>query len=188
MAIRLQTNRLVLRSFEGRAVDDWIAMFTHPEVTRYLDPASRERPRTPETFRANLAIRREMEAELGYAVLAVELADTGEFVGQCGLRPLSWLTSDGGSEIDLGYHFAPAHWGHGYATEAVRATLAFGFSQAGLTEVMAVTEPGNIGSWRVLEKAGMRYSGTASYYGADDLRKYIADADCWAGSVSSRRI
>src|ERR1700691_893320 len=79
MAIRLQTNRLVLRSFGGRDVDDWIAMFTHPEVTRYLDPASRERPRPPETFRANLTIRREMEAELGYAVLAVELADTGEF-------------------------------------------------------------------------------------------------------------
>jgi RimJ/RimL family protein N-acetyltransferase len=178
MSIRLRTTRLVLRSFEERDVDGWIAMFTHPEVTRYLDPASRGRPRTPETFQANLTIRREMEAELGFAVLAVELADTGEFVGQCGLRPLSWLTSDGG------YHFAPAYWGHGYATEAVRATLAFGFSQAGLTEVMAVTEPSNIGSWRVMEKAGMRYSGTASYYGADDLRKYVADAHGWAGSDS----
>jgi hypothetical protein len=52
MAIRLQPNRLVLRSFEGHAVDDWIAMFTHPEVTRYLDPASRERSRMPDTFRA----------------------------------------------------------------------------------------------------------------------------------------
>jgi RimJ/RimL family protein N-acetyltransferase len=180
MAILLRTTRLVLRSFDERDVDGWIAMFTDPDVTRYLDQASRERPRTPETFGENLRIRRQMEAELGYAVLAVELADTGVFIGQCGLRPMSRLVAGDGCEIDLGYHFAPAYWGHGYATEAVRATLAFGFGSAGLTEIMAVTEPENIGSWRVMEKAGMRYAGTASYYGADNLRKYIADVDSWA--------
>jgi ribosomal-protein-alanine N-acetyltransferase len=179
MGIRIQTERLVLRSFEPRDVDPWIVMFSDPEVVRFLDRASRERPRTPEAFFAQLEVRLALEAEVGYATLAVELAETQDFIGQCGLRPASLLRADGGSEIDLGYHFMSAYWGCGYATEAVRATLAHGFDVVGLNHVMAVAEPGNIASWRVLEKAGMRYEGTVSYYGTNNLCRYAAERGCW---------
>jgi RimJ/RimL family protein N-acetyltransferase len=44
---------------------------------------------------------------------------------------------------------------------------------------MAVALPENVGSWRVMERAGMRYEGIASYYGLDGLKKYIAEREWW---------
>ncbi len=75
------------------------------------------------------------------------------------------------SEIDLAYHLPSLAWGKGYATEAVIAVLAQGLGPVGLNRVMAVTMPENVGSWRVMENAGMRYGGSAAYYGLEGLRE-----------------
>jgi RimJ/RimL family protein N-acetyltransferase len=160
-------------------------MFSDPEVVRFLDPASRQRSRDAEAFQAQLEMRLALEDELGFAVLAVELRGTGKFIGQCGLRPLNRLELDAGDEIDLGYHFASAYWGQGYATEAVTATLAHGFAAVGLRRVMAVAEPANVGSWRVMEKAGIRYAGTVALYGQSGVKQYRADCDTWMASSAS---
>jgi [ribosomal protein S5]-alanine N-acetyltransferase len=177
--MRLLTDRLILRTFETGDVDGWMAMFGDPEVIRFLDPGSQQRPRTAELFEAQMVMRHEMERELGFAMLAVELQQTGEFIGQCGLRPLNRLDPNAGSEIDLAYHFARAHWGQGYATEAVVATLGHGLTAVGLPCVMAVADPQNVGSWRVMEKAGMRYAGTTCLYGCNDLKRYVAERNQW---------
>jgi ribosomal-protein-alanine N-acetyltransferase len=84
-----------------------------------------------------------------------------------------------GSEIDLAYHLTRASWNKGYATEAVVAVLRHGLGSVGLERVMAVALPENVGSWRVMEKAGMRYEGIAAYYGLDGLKKYVAERDWW---------
>jgi RimJ/RimL family protein N-acetyltransferase len=89
------------------------------------------------------------------------------------------MDSSAGSEIDLAYHFTRACWGMGYATEAVIAVLTHALGPLGVDEVMAVVEPENVGSWRVMEKAGMHHEGTASYYGLDGLKKYIASRNWW---------
>jgi ribosomal-protein-alanine N-acetyltransferase len=179
MATRLETSRLLVRTFDASDVDAWIAMFNDLMVTRFLDPSSRALARTEQTFQAQLQIRHAMEDELGYAMWAVERKSTGEFIGQCGLRPAARMDPSAGSEIDLGYHFARPCWGQGYATEAVLSVLAHGLGLIGLSRVMAVAEPENVGSWRVMEKAGMRYDGRASYYGLHDLKKYVAERDWW---------
>ena len=57
--------------------------------------------------------------------------------------------------------------------------LAHGLGSLGLDSIMAVAAPGNIGSWRVMEKAGMRYEGHADFYGNKDLKKYIAERQWW---------
>ena len=69
------------------------------------------------------------------------------------------MDSSAGSEIDLAYHLARASWNKGYATEAAVAVLGHGLGSVGLERVMAVTLPENVGSWRVMEKAGMRREG-----------------------------
>jgi RimJ/RimL family protein N-acetyltransferase len=51
---------------------------------------------------------------------------------------------------------------------------------------MAVAMPENVGSWRVMEKVGMRYEGTADYYGATGLKKYVAERDWWRPPTCSR--
>ena len=52
-----------------------------------------------------------------------------------------------------------AHWGRGYATEAARAAIAFAFEELGLDRIVAVTEPQNVASRRVMEKCGLSFVG-----------------------------
>jgi ribosomal-protein-alanine N-acetyltransferase len=89
------------------------------------------------------------------------------------------MDPNAGSEVDLAYHFVSAAWGKGYATEAVTVVLAHALGPLGLDEVMAVAMPDNVGSWRVMEKAGMRYEGSASFYGLAGLKKYVAERSWW---------
>lgn len=90
-----------------------------------------------------------------------------------------------GSEIDLAYHLTSASWSKGYATEVVIAVLAHALTAVGLEGVMSVALPENVASWRVMEKAGMRYEGTASYYGLEGLKKYTTERDWWKPPAAS---
>jgi RimJ/RimL family protein N-acetyltransferase len=84
---------------------------------------------------------------------------TGDVIGDCGLQYL-----DGGPEIELGFHLHRAQWGHGYATEAAGAALSW--AQVHRTEdVVAIVDPGNDRSLRVLERIGMSPDGTRQYLG-----------------------
>jgi RimJ/RimL family protein N-acetyltransferase len=120
--------------------------------------------------------RQAMEAELGHAMWAVEDKTTGTFAGQCGLRPVD---EGAGPEIDLAYHYTRSCWNKGYGTEAAIAVLAHGLGPVGLDAIMAVVVPENVGSWRVMEKAGMRYEGLVDYYGMKGLKKYLAAREWW---------
>jgi RimJ/RimL family protein N-acetyltransferase len=147
VATRFETERLVVRSFEARDGDAWVAMFGDPEVTRFLPEA----PRTRKTFATALSARHAMEAELGYAVWAIEEKAGGAFIGQCGLRPAAAMDPSAGSEIDLAYHFARASWNKGYATEAVVAVLAYGLDRPGWIARWRWRYPRTLGlgaSWR----------------------------------------
>jgi RimJ/RimL family protein N-acetyltransferase len=185
VSTRLETARLVIRTFEPDDADAWITMFNDPEVTRFLSGTTP----TMETFRGSIARRHAMERDGGYAMWAVDEKETGAFVGQCGLRPVESVgrhaeaaatpVCSSSREFDLAYHFTRACWNKGYATEAAIAVLAHGLGPLGLDCIIAVAMPGNIGSWRVMEKAGMRYAGIADYYGLKGLKKYIAEPEWW---------
>jgi RimJ/RimL family protein N-acetyltransferase len=159
-------------------------MFADPEVRRFLPgPAP-----TMEDFHRAIEGRHAMEREGGYAMWALEEKRTGTFVGQCGLRPADSVWPQAGApapaegarrEFDLAYHFTRACWNKGYASEAAVAVLTHGLGPLGLDCIIAVAMPENIGSWRVMEKAGMRYAGLADYYGLEGLKKYIAEPEWW---------
>ena len=174
MSTRLETARLVIRTFESRDAEAWVAMVNDPEVVRFLPPGPAP---TMETFRGVIEGRHAMEREIGYAMWAVDDKTTGTFVGQCGIRPVD---EGAGPEIDLAYHYTRASWNKGYATEAVIAVLAHGLGPVGLDRIMAVAMPENIGSWRVMEKAGMRYQGLVNYFGLEGLKKYVAERGWWS--------
>jgi ribosomal-protein-alanine N-acetyltransferase len=90
-------------------------------------------------------------------------------IGCGGLQPLE----DSG-EIEIGYSFAKLFWGQGYATEMAAAWFRYGFESAGLERIVAVADPENTGSWRVMEKLGMQYEGRAHYYGMECVKYAIA--------------
>ena len=179
VSTRLETARLVIRTFEARDAGPWLAMVSDPEVRRFLPSGP-----APTMGLAQRVIgeRQAMERELGHAMWAVDDKMTDTFVGQCGLRPVD---EGAGPEIDLAYHYATASWNKGYGTEAAIAVLAHGLGPVGLDAIMAVVVPENVGSWRVLEKAGMRYEGLVGYYGMEGLKKYVAARQWWRQPLAS---
>jgi GNAT acetyltransferase-like protein len=100
---------------------------------------------------------------------AVVSKATGQVIGNCGLKYL-----EAGRDVEVGYHFASSAWGKGYATEAARACVRYGFERLGLHRIVAVVLPTNMGSRRVLEKSGLTYQGMGHYYGKD-LMCYAID-------------
>lgn len=168
MAIRLETERLILRSIAPRDADAWFAMVTDPNVRRFLPPGPLP---TRDAFPGALEKRHAMERERGYALWAVEAKATGEFIGQSGLIPVEGI----GPEVEIAYHFARPSWGNGYATEAAVAVLAHGLGAARLDRIIAIVMPENVASCRVVEKAGMRFERTDTYYAIAGLRIYVAE-------------
>ena len=167
MLLPIETRRLVIRSFtpaDAPALHDRV--FGVPEVMAYIP-----RGASPSLERTRGVIERFIrhERENGFGLWAVELRETAELIGDCGL----FLLEGQGPEVEVAYHFGKEWWGHGYATEAAGACLAFGFGELRLPEIIAICYPEHTASRRVMEKCGMRYAGHAPYYGLD-LAKYVA--------------
>jgi RimJ/RimL family protein N-acetyltransferase len=170
--MRLLTARLVIRSFRPSDAAGMLAVFGDPVVRKYLPPFPDP---TLETMRASVDRRMAMERDHGHGLWAVERRDTGELIGDSGLM----LVEGTGPEVEIAYHYKQTAWNKGYGTEAAIASLAEGFGRIGLERVIAICFPENVASWRVMEKAGMIYAGTASYYGLSDLKKYLAERATW---------
>jgi RimJ/RimL family protein N-acetyltransferase len=88
----------------------------------------------------------------GFGLGRIELKENGETVGMCGLVKRATL-----EDVDLGYALLPEYCGHGYAVEAGAAVLADAYSRLGLQRVVAITDPRNEGSIRVLGRLGFRF-------------------------------
>jgi ribosomal-protein-alanine N-acetyltransferase len=94
--------------------------------------------------------------ENGFGLWALELRDSGEFVGFTGLSVPSF-EAHFTPAVEVGWRLARSAWGEGYATEAARATLDFGFGEVGLDEVVSFTTPANQRSRAVMERLSMSH-------------------------------
>jgi [ribosomal protein S5]-alanine N-acetyltransferase len=88
----------------------------------------------------------------GFGLWLVALKETGLPVGMCGL-----LKRDSLQNVDIGFAFLPAYRSNGYAFESASAVLDYGRTEFGLKRIVAITNPDNAGSIRVLQKLGMRF-------------------------------
>ena len=104
-------------------------------------------------------------AQHGYGLFVVELKETGEPVGICGLVKRPEL-----ADADVGYAFLQRHWSRGYAVEAAAATVEYGLGKLGMKRVLGITAPGNQRSIRVLELSGLRFEGMVqmAQYGGEN--------------------
>src|SRR5215213_5442983 len=155
----IETERLRLRGFRPEDLDALCQVFGDPEVMKYI---SGGKPRTREATEEGLLRSIEGWGKRGFGLWAVEEKATGRVVGYCGLIHL-----DDTPEIEVAYGLAKAAWGRGFAVEAARAALEFGFGELNLERIVAVVNPLNVASQRVLEKLGMKYAKNARHYGAD---------------------
>jgi RimJ/RimL family protein N-acetyltransferase len=146
----LRTERLLLRQWRDDDLDAWAAMNADPRVREFFPETL-----TRDQCAGSLARFRAGIAERGWGWWAVEVVATGEFAGMTGLDPVDEGLPFHG--VEIGWRFARAAWGHGYATEAARAVLGYGFAILGLGEILAVTAAGNERSRSVMRRLGMTY-------------------------------
>ncbi len=162
MSVLLNTGRLRLRPIANGDVDALHALWTDPDVRRYLW-ADQILPRA--TVEAIIAQSLATFESDGFGFFALELASTdGEVIGFCGHR-----RTENQSQIELLYGIHPRHWGEGLVAEAAREVLQFGFEQCRFEQVIAATDTPNQQSVRVLQKLGMTFDGRREFHGLDTV-------------------
>lgn len=107
-------------------------------------------------------------AEHGYGNWGVVPKGMNEIIGWAGLQFLQEL-----DETEVGFLLNQAFWGKGYATEAARASLEFGFTNNNLDHIIALVHRDNAASRRVIEKCGMAYQDSLSLWGMALMRYKI---------------
>jgi RimJ/RimL family protein N-acetyltransferase len=111
-----------------------------------------------------------MYARVGFGLYLVELKETREPIGMCGL-----IRREALEDVDLGFAFLPRHWGRGYAFESASAVMSYGRSVLGLTRIVAILSRNNDRSRILLERLGFRHAGTTRLSPAgDELELYAA--------------
>ncbi len=165
----VETSRLRLRMFGPEDLDAMSAITRDPEVMRYIGYGH---PLTREETRDNLASICAGFRRRGFGRWALEMKETGELVGYCGL-------SLGSEEVgvELAYMLSRGAWGRGLALEAGRACLRYGFEMLDLKSIAGLTLHDNRRSRRVLERLGMSFVRDAHFYGFDCVHYLIARED-----------
>lgn len=146
---RIETDRLLLRRWRELDREPFAELNGDPQTLVYF-PSTLDR-------QASDALVDRIEANfetLGYGLWAVEIRQTGQFIGFTGLSPMpDDVPGAGGTEI--GWRLARHAWHHGYATEAARAALRVAFDGAGLAEIWSMTAVLNEPSQAVMRRIGM---------------------------------
>ncbi|MGH2576596.1 MAG: GNAT family N-acetyltransferase [Actinomycetota bacterium] len=154
---RLETERLRLRPYTLDDLDALLGILGDPEtMTYYPEPYNREG-----TLRWIEDNRRRYVVD-GFGLWAMEMKETGDFVGDCGpaVREV-----DGEREVEIGWHVDRALWNRGLATEAGAACRDHCFGALGLERVISLVRPENLPSRRVAEKIGMVIEREVDWHG-----------------------
>ena len=152
--MQLSTPRLLIRPHRA---DDWPALYAyvnHPEVLRYR-PDGERTPHDLQAHLQHLVAVQQRQPRTSYHFALILLTEK-LLIGWCGLS----IKDAAGQIAELGYDLDYHHWGQGYATEAARAVVAFGFTQLQLHRIFGECHPANSASQRVMQKIGLSYEGT----------------------------
>lgn len=169
----LSTARLRLEPFDDAHFDGLQAMNSLPEVMRYISG----RPETPDETRAVIARVKARWADWGYSWWTFVHRETGRVAGAgCiqHVRREEAIPSDAASfaalrenPLEIGWRLHPDFWRQGLASEAAQAMAAFAFEQLGTPLLLAVRDPDNADSRRVMEGLGMQERGLERWYGRE---------------------
>lgn len=148
--IQIKTERLTLRPFTLNDAEFIVDLVNQPSFIQNIRDVGVRTIADAEKYLENGPIA--SYARNGFGLLAVTLNDTGQPIGMCGL-----IKRDSLEDVDIGYAFLPKFWSRGYALESARAVMNHAKEALGLKRVVAIVDPNNAGSIRVLEKIGMTF-------------------------------
>ena len=152
MSLPVVTERLVLRRYTPNDVPDVLGLASHPSFAWLI---SKNTQVTEEV------VRKYIDRQISYQAfekeevfeLAVERKEDGRVIGLVGMIRRDHRQAEVGWGLGVEYRC------QGYATEAARALMDYGFSSLGLHRIYADTDSDNIASWKVMERLGMRQEG-----------------------------
>jgi RimJ/RimL family protein N-acetyltransferase len=169
----IYTDRLCIRPFTLNDVDVYHrVLHSSADVMRYLPGG---KPRTREQTMTTLQYFIQHGDLWGFSFLALTDKGSGSLLGHVGLHKLS-------DAVEIGYALGVDSWGRGYATEAGRAMLRFGFEHVGLAEIIAVAYPANTASRQVMQRLEMTYEGETDRYYDTLLVLYRLTRDAYTPS------
>ncbi|MGC4940890.1 GNAT family N-acetyltransferase [Kribbella sp. DT2] len=147
----LKTERLLLRQWTEADKEPFAALNADPAVMEHF-PSMLTREQSDEMV--DRTARAVVERGLGW--LAVEVLETGRFIGFIGLSVASF-EAPFTPAVEIGWRLSKDAWGNGYATEGARAVLEYGFGPLGLDEIVSFTATTNLPSQRVMQRIGMTH-------------------------------
>jgi RimJ/RimL family protein N-acetyltransferase len=165
MVFSLTTERLILEDLNGQDLASLQQLSRDPRVMRYV-LIWLENDEQVAGFLQHAIEESQRADRMGY-VLAIRIPETGEFAGFTLLE----IDPEQTSTAEVGCILLPDYWKYGYASEILRALLAFGFGTLSLHRVYGKCDELNIASAHVMEKCGLQYEGT--------LREHVWLRDHW---------
>jgi RimJ/RimL family protein N-acetyltransferase len=164
----LETERMTLRTWTYADADALFEICKDAEVMLHIgDGKPYESVEKAREF-LNWAVP--YQKKNGFCRWACVERSSGKIIGSCGFARREM------EEVELGYLFARESWGKGYATEAARACLKYGFDKIGFTKLIALTDVDHEKSHRVLEKIGFTRRGIEKMDDGDNLVFEITDS------------
>ncbi len=165
----LETERLVLRQFDTDDAEFILELLNEPSFIQNIGDRG---VRTLEDARSYiLRVPVASYEQHGFGLYLVLLKESGTPIGMCGLIKRAGL-----DDVDIGYAFLPKYWSKGYAVESAVAVKDYAQDVVGLKRLVAITDPDNEGSMRVLEKIGLRFEKMVRL-SAEDIELKLFGAD-----------
>lgn len=178
--IELSTERLVLRPFCLDDVDALHTLWADREVRRYLFAGE-----VPARERVVEMVENSVGGfeDLGYGFFSLRRRQSpNEIMGFSGFRPFDEV-----GVVEMLFAVEPAHWRRGYATEASREVLRYGFEQCDLRRVVATTDTPNQRSVRVLQRLGLFFEKRRERHGLDTVYYAMTADEFRASDLTSDR-
>lgn len=170
-----ETKRLIIRTWIPQAdAEQALQIYSDPKVTRFLITKVDSVENS-----LNLLQRWVAKAMLwnnGTGFWAIATKETGEIVGTIILIQLQDEDENLTQDYEIGWHLKKSAWGKGYATEAARAILDYGFKTLKLPTIYAVARPENTASLRVIQRLGMIPVGRTTRYYKTELEMFKLEA------------
>jgi len=146
----LETERLIMRRFSPADAGLILELLNEPSFIQNIGDRGVRTLSDAERYIATGPVA--SYARNGFGLYLVLLKESNEPIGMCGL-----IKRDALEDVDVGYAFLPRYWSKGFAIESVQAVLAYAKKILRLKRVVAIVDPNNRGSIRVLEKAGFTF-------------------------------
>jgi len=153
----LTTPRLRLRSWRNDDLPSFATLNADPRVMEFFPKLLTQ----AESDASAAAIRENCESR-GFGLWAVEILRATTFIGFVGLN-VPRFEAHFTPCVEIGWRLAFEHWHRGFATEAARAAVRFGFEQLNLQEIVSFTVPENVRSRRVMERLGMTHDAAEDF-------------------------